>query len=75
MLLNIPAIEASFDLRLIFVGGAIFAGEKGKEYIEFLQEVMFDSDPDKIQSGKAMLEAAEAGRGNFAQPPRKGDDQ
>lgn len=62
--LNIPALEASDDLRDVLVLGSVLShDDDGLEYIKELQEVSWWNDPDSQAEGARMLDITKAKRG------------
>lgn len=60
LMLNIAALEAADDLRFAMVLGAMFGGKDGREYIEHLQETAWAAEPERVETGRRMVEAAHA---------------
>ena len=60
--MNIPALEAIEDLRVVMATAGALGGEDAEKYVELLQDVAWYANEGLCETGKEMLQVTKAKR-------------
>ena len=63
MMMNVPVIEASEDIREAKLIGSVMGGNAGSDYLEYLADTALPYDPDKAYEIKTQIAVADEARG------------
>lgn len=75
LMMNVPVLEASEDIREAKLIGATMGGATGVDYLEHLADTALPYDPDKAYEIKIQMAVADDSRGiAHNEPPQPQDD-